>query len=179
MKRNFKQFITCTPSLGDNVYIAPHATVIGAVTLGHDTSVWPGAVVRADMHTIIIAHSTNIQDNAVLHVTHMSEYNPHGYPVVIGKEVTIGHGAVLHGCTLKDRILVGMGATIMDGATIESDTFIAAGSLITSHKRMKSGFLYSGRPAKLVRKLTPQELDFIRYSAQNYIVLKNEYLMLE
>lgn len=171
--RSYKQY---QPQLGKEVYIDPAAVVIGQVTLGDDVSVWPCAVIRGDMHTIAVGARTSVQDNAVLHITHASDYNPKGYPLTIGEDVTIGHGACLHGCTLGDRILVGIGATILDGAVIEDDVVIAAGTLVPPGKTLTSGYMYLGSPCKQVRPLTEQEKSFFRYSAENYVRLKNEYL---
>lgn len=179
MAQHYRKFVTQTPNLGKSTYIAPQATVTGAVTLGNDVSVWPGAVIRGDMHTITIGHRSNVQDNAVLHITHASDYNPEGHPLVIGEDVTIGHGVILHGCTICDRVLVGMGAIVMDGAIIESDVFLAAGALVSPGKRLESGYLYRGSPALKARTLSEEELNFLRYSPQNYISLKNEYLALK
>ncbi|PMG36056.1 gamma carbonic anhydrase family protein, partial [Vibrio breoganii] len=119
---------------------------------------------------------TNIQDGSVLHVTHKNASNPEGYPLIIGDEVTIGHLVMLHGCTIKDRVLVGMSTTILDGAIIESDVFIGAGSLVPPNKTLESGYLYVGRPVKQVRPLTEQEAAFLSKSAENYVQNKNDYL---
>ena len=178
LTQSYQQFIKQTPKIGQGTYIAPKASVTGAVALGDDVSVWPGAVIRGDMHTITIGHRSNVQDNSVLHVTHPSEYNPEGHPLVIGEDVTIGHAAILHGCTIGNRVLIGMGAIVMDGTIIESDVFLAAGSLVSPNKRLESGYLYRGRPAVKVRKISDGERKFLRYSPQNYIALKNEYIKL-
>ena len=119
------------PLIGQRVLIDPSAVVLGDVSLGDDVSIWPQVAVRGDMHSISVGARTSVQDGSVLHITHAGPYNPDGWPLVIGCDVTIGHGAILHGCTVGDRVLVGMGATIMDGAVIESDVVIAAGALIT------------------------------------------------
>ena len=165
-----------TPVLGSSVYVDPAAVVIGDVVLGDDCSVWPCAVVRGDMHQIRIGSRTSIQDNAVLHITHASEFNPEGWPLVIGDDVTIGHGACLHGCTIGSRVLVGIGATVLDGAVVEDEVVIGAGTLVPPGKRLESGFLYVGSPCKQARPLKDSERRFFQYSAQNYVKLKNEYL---
>lgn len=165
-----------TPQLGARVLIDPSAVVIGEVTLGDDVSIWPQAVVRGDMHRIHIGARTSVQDGSVLHITHDSEFNPGGWPLTIGSEVTIGHNVTLHGCTLGDRILVGMGAVVMDGAVIEDEVIIAAGALVTPGKVLQRGFLYGGSPARQMRALRPGELDFFSYVAGNYVKLKDEHI---
>ena len=165
------------PQLGDAVYIDVNATVIGNVNLGDDVSIWPGAVVRGDMHWIRIGNRSNVQDNAVLHITHASEnFNPKGFPLDIGEDVIIGHSAVLHGCTLGNRILIGIGAIINDGVIVENDVMIGAGAVVPPGKTLATGFVYVGNPAKPLRELSDTERQFLRYSPQNYIKLKNQYL---
>jgi carbonic anhydrase/acetyltransferase-like protein (isoleucine patch superfamily) len=156
--------------------IAPEAYVLGDVTLGEDSSVWPSAVVRGDMHSITIGQRTSVQDGAVLHITHASDYNPGGHPLTIGNDVTIGHQACLHGCTIGNEVLVGIGATILDGAVIEDQVIIAAGTLVPPGKRLESGFMYKGSPAQQARPLSDKEKSFFRYTAGNYVKLKNDYL---
>lgn len=165
-----------SPVLGKGVYVDPAAVVIGDVVLGDDCSVWPCAVVRGDMHQIRIGARTSIQDNAVLHITHASDFNPGGWPLTVGDDVTIGHGACLHGCTIGSRVLVGIGATVLDGAVVEDEVVIGAGTLVPPGKRLESGFLYVGSPCKQARPLKDSERRFFQYSAQNYVKLKNEYL---
>jgi carbonic anhydrase/acetyltransferase-like protein (isoleucine patch superfamily) len=150
--------------------------VIGDVALGDDSSVWPGAVVRGDMHHIVIGARTSVQDNAVLHITHDSAFNPGGFPLTLGDDVTVGHQAMLHGCTIGDRVMIGMQTMIMDGAVVESDVMLAAGSLVSPGKRLASGWLYRGRPARAVRELTAKEIEFLPYVAGNYVKLKDQYL---
>lgn len=164
-----------TPTLGRDVYIDPAAVVIGDVILGDDCSVWPCAVIRGDMHSIRVGARTSVQDNAVLHITHASDYNPEGFPLTIGAEVTIGHGACLHGCTVGNRVLIGIGATVLDGTEIEDEVVLAAGALVPPGKRLVSGFLYKGSPCKQARPLSEKERSFFSYSAQNYVDLKNRY----
>lgn len=176
MNRSIRKFKHHAPSLGARVFVDIAATVIGDVELGEDTSVWPGAVVRADMHRIRIGARTSVQDNAVLHITHASDYNPGGWPLVIGDDVTIGHGACLHGCTVGNRVLVGIGACILDGATVEDEVVIAAGTLVPPGKTLERGYLYMGSPCRQARALTTEELRFFEYSAGNYVKLKNDYL---
>lgn len=176
MPDSLRAFRNHRPLLGNNVYVDPAAVVIGDVALGDDCSVWPCAVVRGDMHRIRVGARTSIQDNAVLHITHASDFNPGGWPLTIGEDVTIGHGACLHGCTIGNRVLVGIGATVLDGAVVEDDVVIAAGALVPPGKTLASGFLYVGSPCKQARPLKDKERKFFVYSAQNYVKLKNEYL---
>ena len=165
-----------TPKLGERVFIDPSSVVLGDVELGDDSSVWPLTVIRGDMNYIRIGKRTNVQDGSVLHITHASSYNPDGYALIIGDEVTIGHRVMLHGCTIGNRVLIGMSTTIMDGAVVEDDVVIGAGSLVPPGKRLESGKLYMGSPAKAVRDLTESELSYFRYSAANYSKLKDEHL---
>ncbi|SFC16472.1 Carbonic anhydrase or acetyltransferase, isoleucine patch superfamily [Marinospirillum celere] len=164
------------PKLGERVFIDPTAVVLGDVELGDDVSVWPMVVIRGDMHRIRIGRGTSVQDGSVLHITHASDFNPGGYPLIIGEEVTIGHKAVLHGCTLGNRILVGMGAIVMDGVTVEDEVIIAAGALVTPGKTLKSGYMYAGSPARQVRALSEKEQRFFSYTAGNYMRLKDKHL---
>lgn len=165
-----------TPSLGQRVLIDPSAVVLGDVELGDDVSVWPQAVIRGDMHRIRIGARTSVQDGSVLHITHAGPYNPDGWPLLIGADVTIGHNATLHGCTIGDRVLVGMGATVMDGAVVESEVVIGACALVTPGKTLRSGYLYAGSPAREMRALNDKELDYFRYSAANYVRLKDQHV---
>jgi len=171
--RNFKQ---ATPQLDTGCYIDRSAVVIGDVTLGRDVSIWPLVVIRGDVNHIKIGNRSNIQDGSVVHVSRMTEANPKGYPLVIGEEVTIAHKVMLHGCTILDRVLVGMNSTIMDGAVVESDVIIGAGSLVPPNKHLEKGYLYMGAPVKKVRPLSRQEISAIQTSAQNYVDLKQDYL---
>lgn len=171
--RRFKGY---TPQLGERAYVDPAAVVIGDVTLGADSSVWPCAVIRGDMHRIRIGERTSIQDNSVLHITHAGPFNPEGYPLTVGADVTVGHSVTLHGCTLGNRILVGIGSTLLDGVTVEDDVVIGAGTLVPPGKTLQSGYLYMGSPCKQIRPLKDSEREFFRYSANNYVALKDQYL---
>ena len=164
------------PSLGERVMIDPSAVVLGDLVAGDDVSVWPQCAIRADMHRIHIGHRTNIQDNSVLHITHAGEFSEAGWPLTIGNDVTVGHSVVLHGCTIGNRVLVGIGSILMDGVAVEDEVMIGAGSLVTPGKILKSGWLYAGLPAKPIRKITERERSFLVYSAQNYVKLKNRFL---
>ncbi len=165
-----------SPRLGDRVFVDPSAVVIGDVELGADCSVWPITVIRGDMHRIRIGERTSVQDGSVLHITHAGPFNPDGYPLTVGSDVTIGHSVTLHGCTIGDRVLVGMNSMVMDGAVVESDVVIGAGSLVPPGKVLESGYLYMGSPCKQVRPLKEKEMNFFTYSAANYVRLKDEYL---
>ncbi|MFI2811054.1 MULTISPECIES: gamma carbonic anhydrase family protein [Microbulbifer] len=165
-----------SPQLGNGVYIDPQSAVIGDVTFGDDCSVWPMAVVRGDMHRIRIGARTSVQDGAVLHITHAGPFNEAGWPLEIGEDVTIGHKACLHGCTVGSRVLIGIGAIVLDGAVIGDEVVLAAGALVPPGKKLESGYLYVGAPCKQARPLTEKEKEFFRYSAANYVKLKNQYL---
>lgn len=164
------------PYVAMGAYVDHSALLVGDVEIGEDSSVWPMAVLRGDLQPIRIGNCTNIQDGAILHITHPSPFNQQGYKVNIGNEVTIGHGAIIHGCTIKDRCLIGIGAIIMDGAVIESDVIVGAGSLVPSNTVLKSGYVYIGSPAQQARPLTDEDRQFIQYSSQNYVKLKNQYM---
>lgn len=176
MLTNIRPHNNITPNIAPSVFVDPSAIIIGDVSIGSDSSVWPTTVIRGDMHSIQIGQCTSIQDGSVLHITHASEFNPEGYPLTIGDECIIAHRVTLHGCTLKNRILIGMGSIVMDGAVIESEVIVAANSLVPPNKKLESGFLYMGSPVKKVRPLTKKEIAFFPYSAKNYVKLKNEYL---
>lgn len=164
------------PQLGARVFVDESAVVIGDVVLGDDSSVWPCVVIRGDMHAIRIGNRTSVQDGAVLHITHASNYNPAGHPLTIGDDVTIGHSVCLHGCTIGNRVLIGIGSSILDGAIVEDDVVIGAGSLVPPGKRLESGFMYMGSPVKQIRPLKDTEKSFFIYSANNYVTLKEAYL---
>ncbi len=174
--KSVRKYKGISPTLGERVFIDDAAVVIGDVVLGDDTSVWPCAVIRGDMHKIRIGARTSVQDNAVLHIMHASDYDPDGWPLYIGDDVTIGHGACLHGCTIGNEVLIGIGATVLDGAVVEDRVMIAAGSLVPPGKHLESGYLYVGNPCKRTRPLKDSELEFFKYSTKNYAKLKDEYL---
>ena len=164
------------PKLAEGVYIDPAAVVIGDVSLGEHCSVWPCAVIRGDMHRIRIGARTSVQDGSVLHITHAGQFNADGWPLVIGDDVTIGHSVNLHGCTIGNRVLIGIGSTILDGAIVEDDVVIGAGTLVPPGKVLKSGFMYMGSPFKEIRPLKESERNFFLYSSQNYVNLKETFL---
>lgn len=164
------------PQLAERVFVDRSAVVIGDVELGDDSSVWPFALIRGDMHRIRIGARTSVQDGSVLHITHAGPFNPDGFPLLIGDDVTIGHKVTLHGCTLGNRILVGMGSIVMDGVVVEDEVVIGAGSLVPPGKRLESGYLYVGSPVKQARPLSDKEKAFFTYSAANYVKLKDMHI---
>ncbi|EHJ94184.1 gamma carbonic anhydrase family protein [Vreelandella boliviensis] len=176
MSSALRRYQGMEPQLGERVYIDPASVVIGDVVMGDDCSVWPMTVIRGDMHRIRIGARTSVQDGSVLHITHASDFSPDGFPLTIGDDVTIGHKAILHGCTLGSRILVGMGAIVMDGAVVEDEVIIAAGAVVTPGKHLESGYVYAGNPAKALRPLKDKERAFFPYTAGNYVKLKDRFL---
>lgn len=171
-----RQFQSQAPVLGQRVYVDDTALVIGQVILADDVSLWPYVVARGDVNVIRIGARSNIQDLSVLHVTHDGPYSPGGFALAIGEDVTVGHRCVLHACTIGDRCLVGMGSIVMDGAVIEDEVLLAAGSLVGPGKRLESGYLYRGSPARKLRPLAAPERDMLRYSAAHYLDLKDRCL---
>lgn len=171
-----RRFMQAYPQIGANTYIDEMAVVIGNVNIGDDSSIWPFASIRGDIHHITIGHRTSIQDGCVLHVTHDSEYHPGGSPLIIGSDVTVGHNVTLHACHISDLCIIGMGSIVLDKVMIEPEVILGAGSLVPPGKTLESGFLWVGSPAVKKRALTEQERAFIRYSAQSYVKLKNNYL---
>jgi len=164
------------PQIAERVYIHPTASVIGDVVLADDVSVWPGTVIRGDINSIRIGAGTNVQDLSVLHVSHKSSWDQAGAPLIIGSNVTIGHNVILHGCTIADECLIGMGSIVMDKVLMQKHVMLGAGSLVPEGKVLVSGHLYLGSPARKLRKLTEKELVHFMYSAEHYIKLKNNYL---
>ena len=173
---SIRDYLDHSPSLGSQIYIDPTALVIGRVTLEDDVNLWPFAVVRGDVNRIHIGARSNVQDQSMLHVSRPSDSNPEGHPLILGADVTIGHQVMLHGCSIGDRVLVGIGSIILDGACVEDEVMIGAGSLVPPGKILKSGYLYLGRPAKQHRTLTEEERLALKDSAAHYVRLKNEYL---
>ncbi len=158
------------PRLGENVYIEESARVIGDVEIGRDSSIWFNAVVRGDVHYIRIGERTNVQDNCTLHVTKDT------YPLIIGSDVTIGHNVILHGCTVKNRCLIGMGAIILDNAEVGEDSVIGAGTLVKEGTVIPPGSLVVGVPGRIARDVRPEEKARILRSAQNYIEYAKNYI---
>jgi carbonic anhydrase/acetyltransferase-like protein (isoleucine patch superfamily) len=169
MIRNFGDHV---PTISDSAYVDVQATVWGNVELADDVSIWPGAVLRGDIVAIKVGARSNIQDNSVLHGS-TEELGGSDSPVIVGSDVTVGHKALLHGCYVGNNVLVGMGSIILDGAHIEDNVMIGAGSLVPPRKRLESGFLYVGSPVQKVRPLKPQEQEFLKKSAAEYVYVKN------
>lgn len=174
--QNIQHFQNQHPQIGEAVYIHSSASVIGDVQIGQNSSIWPSTVIRGDVNFIRIGEGTNIQDLSMLHVSHKSSWQPDGSPLIIGNNVTIGHQVLLHGCTIEDECLIGMGSIVMDNVVVQKHAMLAAGSLVPEGKVLESGYLYLGRPAKRIRSLTEGEIAHFMYSANHYIKLKNQYL---
>lgn len=176
MTSNIRSYLGISPDIAKNTYIDSSAVLVGDIHIGHDSSIWPLVSARGDVNHIRIGHRTNIQDGSVLHVTHKHAERPAGFPLIIGNEVTIGHKAMLHGCEIADRVLIGMGSIILDGAVIESDVMVGAGSLVPPNKRLMSGYLYIGSPVKQMRPLTEKERAYLVISSNNYVTMKDNYI---
>jgi carbonic anhydrase/acetyltransferase-like protein (isoleucine patch superfamily) len=163
------------PALGAGVYVDPTALVIGDVTLGDDASVWPMTVIRGDVNRIRVGARSNLQDGSVLHTSRPFPGRHDGWPLEIGDDVTVGHQVVIHGCTIGNRCLIGIGSIVLDGAIVEDEVMVGAGSVVTPGKRLTSHGLYLGNPARRVRDLTAAEIERFAVVARHYIDLKNEY----
>ena len=175
MMNNIRPFLDAYPQTDAAVFIDPSCVIIGDVVLGADSSVWPMAVIRGDVNYIRVGERSNVQDLAMLHVSHKNAAKPDGSPLIIGDDVTVGHQAMLHGCRIGNRVLVGMKTTILDDAIIEDDVMIGAGSLVPARKRLESGYLYVGSPVKQVRKLTEDEIAFLAYSTKHYVKVATQH----
>lgn len=158
------------PQWGDNCFIAPNATIVGDVSLGNNCSVWFNAVIRGDVNTITIGNDSNIQDGAVIHATYQKA------STFIGNRVSVGHNAIVHGCTLKDHVLIGMGAIVMDDAVVENYCIIAAGSVILERTICESGFLYAGVPAKKIKPITEEQRALLNKLPDNYIMYSGWFM---
>ena len=172
---SIRSFQGIHPNIADSAYIDADAVIIGDVSIGADSSVWPTVAIRGDVQKISIGARSNIQDGSVLHVTADNEYNPGGFPLRVGDGVTVGHKAILHACTIEDYALIGMGAIILDGAIVRSKALVGAGSVVGPGKDIEGGYLWLGSPAKKIRPLSEKELAYLEYSAQHYVNLKNKY----
>ncbi|MGE9553842.1 gamma carbonic anhydrase family protein [Erwinia amylovora] len=179
MSRNLRPYKDTYPQQGLRVMVDASSVVVGDVRLHDDVSIWPLVAIRGDVNQVVIGKRSNIQDGSVLHVTHKSVANPEGNPLIVGEDVTVGHKAMLHGCRIGNRVLVGMGSILLDGVIVEDDVMIGAGSLVPPGKRLASGYLYLGSPVKQVRPLTEEEISGLLYSASNYVGWKNDYLAQE
>ena len=169
-------YLSASPAVAERVFIHESAQVIGDVTIGPDSSVWCNTVLRGDVNRIVIGTGSNIQDFAMGHVSHKSAKKPEGSPLIIGDHVTVGHSVILHGCRIGNECLIGMGSIVMDDVVVEDRVMIGAGSLVSPGKVLKSGHLYIGRPAVAVRELTAEEIAYLKYSAEHYIRVKDNYL---
>lgn len=163
------EFLNREPRFDESVFIAPSADLVGDVTIGTESSVWFNVTIRGDVNWIEIGSRSNVQDNTCIHVMNQTG------PTSIGDEVTIGHSAMIHGCTIRDRVLVGIHATVLDEAVVEPDVIVAAGSLVPPGKRLESGYLYMGSPARAERELTDEELASITGHADNYVKYARAY----
>jgi len=172
---NIRPFRGHFPRIAEGVWIDDTALVIGDVTVGRDSSLWPYVVARGDINRITIGSRTNIQDGSVLHVSHVGPFNPEGAALVIGDDVTVGHRATLHGCTIGDHCLIGMGAIVLDRAVVEPRVMVGAGTLVSGGQLLESGFLYVGQPARRARPLGERELAYLDYAAAHYCELAAHY----
>jgi len=173
---NIRPYRDWKPVLGRRVYVDPAATVIGRVTIGDDSSIWPGAVLRGDVNRIEIGARTSIQDGSILHVASDRLAGDGGIPLLIGDEVTVGHRVILHACTVGNRCLIGMGAILMDGAVVGDESIVGAGSLVPAARRIPPRTLWVGSPARQARALTDEEVAYLAESAAHYVALKDDYL---
>lgn len=168
--KNILPYRSITPTIGESVFIAPNAVVIGDTHIGDQSAVWFNCVVRGDVHEIRIGARTNIQDGTVVHVTHEQ------FGTYIGDDITIGHMCLIHACTIESGAFIGMGSTILDGCVVEGRAMLAAGSLLTPGKRVPAGELWAGRPAKFMRKLSEEDYAQFKWNAQHYVDLAKDYL---
>jgi carbonic anhydrase/acetyltransferase-like protein (isoleucine patch superfamily) len=169
-------YLETFPQLAEGVFVHASAQVIGDVTLGPDSSIWCNTVLRGDVNRIVVGRCSNVQDMAMGHVSHRHPGKPDGSPLVIGDFVTIGHSAILHGCQIGDECLIGMGAIIMDDVVVQPQVMVGAGSLVSPGKVLETGWLYMGRPAVPVRRLTEAEVAYLRYSAEHYVRVKDKHV---
>lgn len=165
-----------SPQIRPGAFVDPSALAIGDVFIGEEASLWPMSVARGDIQHIEIGARSNIQDGSILHVTHDSKYKPGGRALIIGEGVTVGHNVVLHACTVEDHCLIGIGSIILDGAVVHARAMVGAGSLVTPGTELAGESLWVGRPAKRVRALTADELEYLEYSAAHYVKLKNRHM---
>ncbi|MCU7810110.1 MAG: gamma carbonic anhydrase family protein [Candidatus Thiodiazotropha sp. (ex Notomyrtea botanica)] len=168
---NIRRFETHTPAISQDAWIDETAVVIGDVSIASQASIWPMCVLRGDVHHIEIGERSNIQDGSILHVSHDSQYLPGGRPLTVGDGVTVGHRVMLHGCNIADGCFIGMGSTILDGARLDPETMLGAGSLVPQGRTLEGGYLWLGRPARRVRALSDKELEMIHYTAEHYVQL--------
>ncbi len=172
---NVRPFDGITPDIHPSAWVDPSALIIGDVHIGAESSIWPRVVVRGDIKEIRIGRRSNIQDGSILHVSHDSEFLPGGAPLIVGDNVTVGHNVILHGCELRGDCLVGMGCIVMDRVVVQPRVVLGAGSVVPGGKVLESGYLYFGAPARRVRALTAQELEYFGYSADHYVRLAQRH----
>lgn len=173
---NIRQWREWKPAIGQRVWIDPAAVVIGRTTIGDDSSIWPGAVLRGDVNAIAIGARTSIQDGSILHVASDRLAGEGGIPLLIGDDYTVGHRVILHACTIGNRCLIGMGAILMDGAVVGDEVIVGAGALVPAGRRLPPRTLWVGSPARQARQLTEKEVAYLAESAAHYVALKDEYL---
>lgn len=171
-----ESYLDILPQIGERVFLHTSSQVIGDVKIGDDSSVWCNTILRGDVNRIVVGRGTNVQDLTMGHVSHKTAEKPEGSPLIIGDYVTVGHSVVLHGCSIGNECLIGIGSIILDDAVVQDRVMLGAGSLVPPGKVLESGKLYIGRPAKAVRELTQEELVHLRYSAEHYVRLKDDYL---
>jgi carbonic anhydrase/acetyltransferase-like protein (isoleucine patch superfamily) len=172
---SIRTFAGNQPQIDESAYVDDTALVIGNVTVGAHSSIWPMAVIRGDINTIYIGERTSIQDGTVIHVSHAGEFNPDGNAVHIGDHVTVGHRVTLHGCNIADHCLIGIGSIVMDGVVIQPRVILGAGSLVPPGKVLEANHLWLGSPVKKIRPITPEEVRFLTYSANYYVNLKSRH----
>jgi len=170
-----REFEGRRPQVSDSAYVDDTALVIGEVSIGAASSLWPMVVARGDVNAIVIGARTNIQDGSILHVTHPGEVTEAGFALSVGDSVTVGHRVVLHGCTIGSYCLIGMAATVLDGAVVADRSVIGAGALVPPGKQLEPGYLWLGTPVRRARPLTDKELELLEYSAEHYIELKERH----
>lgn len=183
MTNNILTYRGITPTIDKSAFIASTALVSGDVVIGKDVGIWYGVIIRGDVEKIRIGDGTNIQDNSVVHVTRPhhahNKTGEEGGPTIIGKGVTIGHKAIIHACIIEDHAFIGMGSIVMDLAKVESFGMLAAGAVLTPGKIVKTGQIWAGNPARYMRDLTKNEMDYIKVSESNYIDLAREYKIIQ
>ncbi len=170
-----RAFEGLVPSIDPEAWLDPLSLVIGDVQIGARSSIWPGSIVRGDINRIRIGADTNIQDGCILHISHDGPFMPGGSPLLIGDRITVGHKVILHGCQIHDECLIGMGAIVMDKVVIETGVILGAGALVPPGKVLRSGFLYTGTPARQARPLTDREHGYFTYSANYYVRLAQRH----
>ncbi|MBR7059407.1 MAG: gamma carbonic anhydrase family protein [Neisseriaceae bacterium] len=178
--RQLQAYLNTKPIIGKDVYIDESARISGDVVIGDNSSIWFHVSIRGDINYIRIGQRTNIQDNSVLHVGNRGYDNQEqhdGAPLIIGDDVTVGHAVVLHGCTIGNRVLIGMGSIVLDKAIIDDDCMIGAGSLVPPNKHLESGYLYLGSPVRQIRKLSDEEIINLRQSADHYVKTAQNYAL--